>query len=307
MLVASGSTTADENAGATCFTAKPHRSTVQKYSQWMSRFADDTLLSQMSLPGTHDSCALHDGLSFGFAKCQTWPLADQLKAGIRFLDIRCRHLNNRFAIYHGVINQKMTFQEVRDVCHEFLRAHPSECIVMSVKEESSAKNNSRSFAETFADSIKNDGPLWHRSRHIPELRAVRGRIVLIDRVGTLGGIPWGTLERQDRFNAPLTLKSRLIRSHFQKASKAKKTQWFVNFCSGTLPGKLMTPRKYAVQSNQVALEFLRRANGRAPARLGTVVMDFPGEELLKRIVESNFTNGPQRSSGQRAKSRPRSP
>jgi 1-phosphatidylinositol phosphodiesterase len=290
LLVAIGFTTADANGGGTSFTAKPRRITTEKYSSWMSRLPDTVLVSRTSLPGTHDSCALHDGLSFGFAKCQTWQLADQLQAGIRFIDIRCRHVGDNLLIYHGVIDQRTTFTEVRDVCRKFLMQHPSECIVMSVKEESTAKDNSRSFAETFVDTTKNDGKLWHVSRKIPQLGSVRNRIVLVDRVGTLGGLKWGDMEIQDRSNATVELKAKLIRSHFEKASNAGESQWFINFCSGTVPGSLMTPRQYALQANEVALEFLRQPDRPVPACLGTIVMDFPGEELIEQIVETNFAH-----------------
>lgn len=78
------------NDGGTSFSEQPRAATTQKYSAWMSRLPETVPLCQVSLPGTHDSCALYDGLSFGFAKCQVWHLKDQLKAGVRFIDIRCR-------------------------------------------------------------------------------------------------------------------------------------------------------------------------------------------------------------------------
>jgi 1-phosphatidylinositol phosphodiesterase len=288
LLVAVGFVTTHAREPGTSFRARPREISIQKYSGWMSRLPGSVPLSQLSLPGTHDSCALHDGLSFGFAKCQSWKLADQLKAGTRFIDIRCRHVGDRFLIYHGVIDQRMTFKQVCDVCREFLQEHPSECIVMSVKEESTPENNSRSFGETFADLTKNDCKLWHVSREIPELGSVRTRIVLVDRVGTLGGLNWDLMQRQDQYTAPLEQKTKLIRDHFEKAVKAGDHRWFINFCSGTVPGSLLTPRQYALKSNEIALDFLRQQTADAPVRLGTIVMDFPSKELIERIVETNF-------------------
>ena len=277
-----------EQLVATGFGAKPRDSTTQKYARWMSRLPDSVMISHLSLPGTHNSCALHDGLSFGFAKCQSWHLSRQLKSGIRFIDIRCRHVGDRFLIYHGVIAQRTTFQEVRDICQNFLRKHPSECIVMSIKEESTADGTTRSFADTFADATKNDEKLWHISPEVPELRQVRNRIVLVDRAGTLGGLNWGGMQRQDDYMAPLDLKQKLIREHFDKAMKIENAQWFVNFCSGTVPGSLVTPKIYAAQSNKFTLDFIKQQSENRPVRLGTVVMDFPGEDLIEQIVETNF-------------------
>jgi len=286
--VAIAFTPTDENLAATSFDAKPRASTTQKYSRWMSRLPDSVLLSQLSLPGTHNSCALHDGLSFGFAKCQSWQLADQLKSGIRFIDIRCRRVDDGFLIHHGVISQRMTFKEVRDVCQNFLREHPSECIVMSIKEESTAQRATRSFEETFSDVTKDDEKLWHISREVPLLREVRNHIVLVDRVGTLGGLNWDGLQQQDEYMAPLELKEQLIRAHLDKAITAENNQWFINFCSGTVPGRLLTPKKYAANLNEFTLDVLIQKLREKPIRLGTIVMDFPGEDLLERIVETNF-------------------
>jgi hypothetical protein len=54
---------------------------------WMRSLPDSTPLSAISIPGTHDSAALHGGLA---AQCQSWTIKDQLEAGIRFIDVRCR-------------------------------------------------------------------------------------------------------------------------------------------------------------------------------------------------------------------------
>jgi len=290
ILVAAGPLLAEEDSRGTSFAAKPRSSTVRKLSKCMAPLPDDMLLSRLSLPGTHDTCALHNGFSFGFAKCQSWQLADQLKAGIRFIDIRCRHVGDELLIYHGVIDQKTTFKKVRDVCREFLTQHPSECLVMSVKEESTANGDTRSFADTFAASIKNDGRLWRTGAKVPSLGSVRGRIVLIDRVGTTGGLPWKNMVLQDKYTAPLDRKAKLIRSHLMNAIQSNGNQWYINFCSGTVPGSLITPRTYALQSNEVALKFLRQPR-RRPFCLGAIMMDFPGEDLIEAIVESNFAPG----------------
>lgn len=197
-------------------------------------------------------------------------------------------MGNRLLIYHGIIDQRMTFAEVLDVCRMFLQNHPSECVVMSIKAESTALNTTRSFVETFSEATKDDGDLWHIARKFPKFGAVRQRIVLIDRVGTIGGVCWDDLDRQDLYEAPLELKAEAIQSHFEQAAHAGERQWFINFCIGTLPQSLVTPKKYAVRSNKVALDFLTQRSRRKPVRLGIVVMDFPSEEVIERLVETNF-------------------
>ena len=61
-------------------------------NDWMSPLDGGLLLSQLSIPGTHDSGARFEPLS-RTAKCQTLTIGQQLDAGARFLDIRCRHVN----------------------------------------------------------------------------------------------------------------------------------------------------------------------------------------------------------------------
>ena len=90
---------------------------------------------------------------------------------------------------------------------------------MSVTKASTAKDNSRSFAETSVDLTNNDGKLSHVSRQVPRFGSVRSRIVLVDRAGTLSGLEWEDMERQDRFNTPAEIKAKLILSHVEKLSK----------------------------------------------------------------------------------------
>ena len=116
-------------------------------ANWMTQLSDTSELSQLTLPGTHDSCTafLVEG-----ASCQNWDLATQLQHGIRYVDIRCRHIQDVFAIHHDSIYVRFNFGEgVRDVCVDFLKANPSECIVMQIKHEYTDADNSLTFQQVF--------------------------------------------------------------------------------------------------------------------------------------------------------------
>jgi 1-phosphatidylinositol phosphodiesterase len=54
---------------------------------WMSEIPDETLLSNITVPGTHDSCACSN---IPFVRTQYLSISKQLDAGIRFFDLRCR-------------------------------------------------------------------------------------------------------------------------------------------------------------------------------------------------------------------------
>ena len=57
---------------------------------WMKAVPDDTEVSDLSIPGTHDSCARHGGPIRDLALCQHLNLGEQFERGIRFIDIRTR-------------------------------------------------------------------------------------------------------------------------------------------------------------------------------------------------------------------------
>ena len=73
-------------------------------AHWMGAVSGKKRVSELSIPGTHDSGALHEPFP-GTTKCQTLGIAQQLAIGVRFLDIRCRSVHNAFAIYHGPVDR----------------------------------------------------------------------------------------------------------------------------------------------------------------------------------------------------------
>ena len=253
-------------------------------SKWMKRLPQNVLLSNLSIPGTHDSGALHNGLSFGFARCQTLTLREQLDSGVRFLDIRCRHQRDRFQIYHGIINQRISFAQVIRVCEEFLDDNPNEILLMSVKEESTSEEITRDFQATFIAEIAPSRDRWCIAEVNPSVGDVRGRIVLVDRVGKLGGLDWNKMNLQDDYQALPEIKKQKIAKHFDAAMGDGSGQWFLNYCSGTVPSRLINPESYATQINPFLLEQIKARQGH---RLGVVIMDFPSQEIIEAIVMSN--------------------
>ncbi len=98
---------------------------------WMGALDGGTLLSALSIPGSHDSGALHEPLR-GTSRCQNLAIAEQLAIGVRYLDIRCRNVDNLFKIYHGRVSQLLNFEERPDSLHELPvrerhRMHHHEC------------------------------------------------------------------------------------------------------------------------------------------------------------------------------------
>src|SRR5690349_13091859 len=147
---------------------------------WMSNIDDATNLAQLSIPGTHESAALYEPAT-GTAKCQSLALAEQLTAGVRYFDIRCRDLSDMFAIFHGPIDEQQTFDDVLATMFDFLDKHPTETIIMSIKEESTAEGTTRSFEATFDAYAQQAPDRWYLGAAVPALGDVRGKIVLLRR------------------------------------------------------------------------------------------------------------------------------
>uniref|UniRef100_A0A8C0Y7N0 Phosphatidylinositol-specific phospholipase C X domain-containing protein n=1 Tax=Cyprinus carpio carpio TaxID=630221 RepID=A0A8C0Y7N0_CYPCA len=74
---------------------------------WMKTLDDNKFISDIAIPGTHDSLALHGGPA---AKCQAWSLVNQLKAGICYFDLRVS--GDDLKVVHGPISQHTTFSDV---------------------------------------------------------------------------------------------------------------------------------------------------------------------------------------------------
>lgn len=141
------------------------------HTSWMRHIHDDTPVMNMSIPGTHNTCCVHGVLGIG--KTQELDLPDQLKAGIRFLDIRFTHYQDNLCVHHDVICTEKSYVDILTICFDFLKKNPSETILMSVDDEgrlddafgkyapsqifcklpvadmASCGRNTRSFEETF--------------------------------------------------------------------------------------------------------------------------------------------------------------
>jgi hypothetical protein len=146
---------------------------------WMSSIEDSKKISEITIPGTHDSCTYK---ASDISKCQNLTLQQQLEAGIRFIDIRCRQFNDKFALHHGAEYLHLNFGDVLKTCRDFLAMHQRECIVMSVKEEHDAAGNEKTFEEVFLEYVQSYPKLWSMGNTIPKFSdGIRGKIVLLRR------------------------------------------------------------------------------------------------------------------------------
>ena len=159
------------------------------YTSWMQQLNEDTPLSALSIPGTHNSPTYHRALPS--VRCQIKPVREQLKRGVRFLDVRVQPehpMNPRkdgLLLVHGVFPISFTgprrFRTLVNEVLDFLAKNPSEAIIMSVKREGPGKATDAQLSRILRDHYANDDHEWFTAPRIPYLNEVRGKIVLMRR------------------------------------------------------------------------------------------------------------------------------
>ncbi|MGA2251819.1 phosphatidylinositol-specific phospholipase C [Terracidiphilus sp.] len=121
------------------------------------------------------------------------PLASQLRSGVRALDIRCRHVQDAFPIYHGIQFQYAYFSDVLSAVIDFLKLHTQETVLMRIQEEGSPSGNTETFEETFVNKYyePNKDAFWQGSINNPSLGDMQGKIVVLQNFdGKRYGIPY---------------------------------------------------------------------------------------------------------------------
>ena len=157
------------------------KSSSTKYADWMKELADTTLVKNIDLPGSHDTMALYSVADLA-GQCQTLSLRDQLNLGVRFLDIRLKEDHNSLKAVHGFIDQKASFEDVKQTVTSFLEKHPSEFIIMSIKEEADPSSSDISFEQALINEIGDSSIFLKDLRLIPSfINEVRGKVVLLSR------------------------------------------------------------------------------------------------------------------------------
>ncbi|MHA2896314.1 phosphatidylinositol-specific phospholipase C domain-containing protein, partial [Bacillus cereus] len=207
-------------------------------STWMKKLDNRLYLSQISIPGTHESMSVHGDLDIG--KCQVLVLPYQLQAGIRYLDIRCNYvtdgtdnMSEAFKIYHGPIFEENTFGNVLTDVTKFLQNNPSETILMRIQQEHSSQANPTFTRVMNAYISQYKSFFWDRSTlqggNTPRLQDVRGKIVVLYHISDHSiGLPYpNALDIQDQYdlttNWDLYSKWTAVENHLDKANQQFQT------------------------------------------------------------------------------------
>ena len=147
----------------------------ENWSKWMQGIPDSESLKDISIPGTHNSMSFYGG---PLVRCQSMSLYNQYVAGIRFVDIRCRHFYNGLPIHHGIVFQNATLDHVLRQTSDFLSANPTETVILSLRDEHISEHNNRSYEETLQNYImKYPEKLFYTENRIFTSPSVVGSVV----------------------------------------------------------------------------------------------------------------------------------
>jgi len=223
----------------------------------MGALRNDLRLSDLTIPGTHESMSLH---GTDYVKNQTMDLWSQLVSGVRVLDIRCAIVEIRnpteppgafFNIYHGIIYQKANFDDVLRTVVEFLRQNRGETVLMRVKQERT--NDPDRFEDVFRrrywDKKEYKDHFWKWTSENPTLGELRSKIVVLQDFARWQcnapspkaefGLCYNSFLDQDYFalngNEDLYNKWEKVKKHLADANKdtpENNDKKYINYLSG---------------------------------------------------------------------------
>ena len=189
---------------------------------WMKEFNDDTHLSALSIPGTHNSPTYHKALPS--VRCQAVSPREQLENGVRFFDIRVQPQNpsdaknDELNLVHGVFPVSLTgpkkFRDLLNQVREFLKENPSETVVFSLKREGAGDATDQQLSQILRDHYVGGAQSeavnnWYTEPRVPKLGEVRGKIIIMRRfalseriVSEWQGRGWGLNAENWAYNTP---------------------------------------------------------------------------------------------------------
>jgi 1-phosphatidylinositol phosphodiesterase len=279
-------------------------------SYWMGQVDDARSLSSLTIPGSHDSGALYSVGDLS-GKCQDLSISEQLQSGIRYLDVRLQASSNNLYVVHGFINEGQSFKSLLTSVTSFLSNHHSETVLLSVKEEASARFSTESFDNLLQGYVadKDYQSYFYTGRHLPNtLGEARQKMVLLSRYrgNSIGIDCFGNDEWADPSDAltsntfDLSLGEKIhVQDHYKL--KDVTTKWeeanaalayavahpevlTLNFYTGYLVGSF--PPSYAPS---VAKTINAKIVKELPSkRNGVIIMDFVTSSLVASVLEGTL-------------------
>ena len=249
---------------------------------WMTSVPDATLLSAISIPGTHESLTRYGG---PLIQCQTLSMEKQLKAGLRYFDIHVGSwikIQQTVDVRDGHIKHQK-FRDALETTRAFLDENSSETVLFRVTIEGFFQKTTGKLVKKLLEEFKDK--LWTKTI-VPQIGEVRGKIVFIQsnnfNVGTLNH---NTYFKGDNKFKNIPNKMKKIKKHLEEAGEICSHTLVLTESTATafFKGPKSVAKEVNNQLNTLIME--RKKGSEKPACVGVVSMDFPSSELIRNIIE----------------------
>jgi len=279
------------------------------FDDWMRRIPDHKKISELTIPGTHNSYARH-GSGVGYlAKCQEWTIEEQLDWGVRFFDVRFRPCGNGFTVHHGDVYQHKVGGEVFKDFKKFLSKNPTETVLVSYKDETrgndriSPCDNSKDFKtilKGYLNTREYKPWIYQDDKVIPTVGEARGKMVFIDK-NAHGGFGLRKLDIEDKWEErDLNKKVRGVKNHMIAAGNDN-DDLYMTFCSVApdpaksifmqiaAPWQIGNPHsiKSIAESVNPQIQSFIRGYDQAKQTFGVVIFDYPSAAIVNSLVHYN--------------------
>jgi hypothetical protein len=213
-----------------------------------------------------------------------------MRAGLRYFDIRLRRINDTLRAYHGFVDQKETFDHILVYAFDFLEKNPSETIIMEIISEYDPENSKKSFKDLYEEYTQSyqDKIVSYQNKDIT-LGEIRGKLFVVKVFeGSTSNIPNFLIQNSwsVNFRWYMNKKKRKIKENFHRALSMNDNRIFLNYLSASSDYAMMTPYTAAKQCNEIAMRY--------HGRLGVVLADYPGEDLINHLIQQNFREPDQK-------------
>lgn len=288
-------------------------------ANWMEYLPDDVYLSEITLPGTHDSCTRNVTLGYAM-RCQDTTITEQLNDGYRYLDLRLDiddKDSSKLKLVHNFVNchesgsifsDYLYFDGVCADIYSFLQQHPDETVIVNLKVENDDTSIS-AVQDLVLAELQANSDYWYTDGAIPTLGEVRGRAVLATRYKDEGAtgitglnLKWAQQNKsvpadipyelyvnddfrywvQDQYKYSVEDKYGAVVDGLENC-EADASTFFINFVSTSGDGKIGHPRGYANTLNDLLLNYDLREG----TSYGIIVVDFGTADLARHIYYTN--------------------
>ncbi|MCV3743552.1 hypothetical protein OF377_01450 [Ureaplasma sp. ES3154-GEN] len=280
---------------------------------WMAQIPNNRSIFSLSIPATHDSTMYSYSGIYGFfgqeyALTQAYNFRDQLRLGIRGFDLR---MQNDGRLVHGIVPSKQTLDDaMRDVT-TFLAKHPSEFVIIRIKDENFNVNKDyyarqanaeyQRVLNKYRNYLYNPNGLqkWQlKNTSNFNVESFRGKVIFLNHWHHIvnqdltGGFLYDNVvdrrntlqDNYDGINDP-NHKAQIVQRFMQKTNNRPYDEelFYLNFMSYASRTR---PFVSSRDVNPLMTRYLKTQN--ALGSLGIVFMDFPGPSIIQAIYRTNF-------------------